>query len=295
MTTFNAGVRYNYLDKFKKHLVEPRLSFNQRFLNSFNLEILGELKHQNTSQIINFQSDFLGIEKRRWRLSNDKEIPVIIGKQISAGLSHSAKGWLFNMVGYFKNVSGITTSSQGFQNQYEFVMENGSYNAMGLDVLVRKQFKNADTWLSYSFLSSDYSFEALPNGVFPNNLEVINTLTFGSTYTLSHFIISAGVNWHSGKPMTTPVVGTELLGNSINFGPVNEERLADYMRVDMSAIYRFNLKGGSKVNIGASVWNLLDKENTINTFFRVNVLGTAEEVEQHSLGITPNAIFRIYF
>ena len=31
MTTLNAGVRYNYLDKFKRHLLEPRLSLNQRF------------------------------------------------------------------------------------------------------------------------------------------------------------------------------------------------------------------------------------------------------------------------
>ena len=82
---------------------------------------------------------------------------------------------------------------------------------------------------------------------------------------------------------------------TINYGPVNEERLDDYMRVDMSAIYQFKMKGTSKVNIGVSVWNLLDKENTINTFYRVNALGTAEEVEQNSLGITPNAVLRVYF
>ena len=152
MTTFNAGVRYNYLDKFKRHLLEPRLSFNQRFLNSFNLEILGEFKHQNTSQIINFQNDFLGIEKRRWRLSNDNDIPIIISKQVSAGLSYSDKGWLINLVGYYKNVNGITTSSQGFQNQYEFEAASGSYDAMGVDLLIRKQFKNRE-YLAELFLS----------------------------------------------------------------------------------------------------------------------------------------------
>jgi hypothetical protein len=297
MTTFNVGVRYNYLDKFKKQLWEPRLSFNQRFLNSFNLEILGEFKHQNTSQIINFQNDFLGIEKRRWRLSNDEEIeeiPVIIGKQISAGLSYSDSGWLINMVGYFKNVNGITTSSQGFQNRYEFELAIGSYDAMGIDVLLRKQFKNLNTWLSYSYLSSDYTFESLPDTSFPNNLEVVNSATFGATYGTPQLLLSAGLNWHSGKPITRPSTGNEVLDNSINYGAVNEERLNDYLRVDVSAIYKFKLKGTSRVNVGLSVWNLLNKENTINSFYRINVLGTIEEVEQNSLGIAPNAVLRIY-
>ena len=75
--------------------------------------------------------------------------------------------------------------------------------------------------------------------------------------------------------MTRPVAGNEVLEDgTINYGPVNEERLDDYMRVDVSAIYQFKLKGTSKVNLGVSVWNLLDKENNINTFYRVNTLGT---------------------
>ena len=296
MTTLNAGARYNYLDKFKRHLLEPRLSLNQRFLDSFNLEILGEFKHQNTSQIINFQNDFLGIEKRRWRLSNDDDFPTMISKQVSTGLSYSDKGWLINLVGYYKNVNGITTSSQGFQNQYEFETGIGDYDAVGVDLLIRKQFKNLNTWLSYSYLSSDYTFafESLPQTSFANNLEVVNSATFGATYTTPHFLFSAGMNWHSGKPITRPLDGNEVSGNRINYGPVNEERLDDYMRVDMSAIYQFKMKGTSKVNIGVSVWNLSDKENTINTFYRVNAVGEVEEVRQNSLGITPNAVLRVY-
>ena len=61
-TNLNAGLRYNYIGKFDKHLLEPRLSFSHRFLNNFSFELLGEFKHQNVSQVINFQNDFLGIE-----------------------------------------------------------------------------------------------------------------------------------------------------------------------------------------------------------------------------------------
>ncbi len=294
-THLNAGLRYNVIGKFNKHIWEPRLSFNQRFLENFNLEILGEFKHQSTSQVINFQNDFLGIEKRRWQLSDNNEIPVVLSKQVSAGLSYGAKGWLINAVSYFKNVDGITAQSQGFQNQYEFVKSKGSYDAIGMDVLIRKQFNNVNAWFSYSSLNSDYTFDVPIRKTFTSNLEIIHALTFGTSYTTEHFRFSAGLNWRSGKPTTGPMPDNEVQDDVINYGLANSGRLDDYMRVDLSTIYQFSFGNNTRANIGLSVWNLLDRENTINIFYRVNALGMAEEVKQNSLGITPNAVFRIYF
>ncbi len=90
-TQLNLGLRVNYLDEFRKQLWEPRLSFNHAFGKGFNVEVLGEFKHQSTSQIINFQNDFLGLEKRRWQLSNDNTIPVLTSKQASVGISFNKK------------------------------------------------------------------------------------------------------------------------------------------------------------------------------------------------------------
>ena len=294
-THIGTGVRYNYIGKFKKHIWEPRLSFNQQFLNTFNLEILGEIKHQNTSQIINFQNDFLGIEKRRWQLSDNDEIPIIKSKQLSGGLSYSKKGWLINVVAYLKEVDGITTQSQGFQNQYEFVKAQGSYDAKGMDVLVRKRFSKVNTWLSYSYLDTDYTFSSLAENTFPSNLDITHAITFGNSYTTRHFRFSAGLNWRLGKPTTRPVVGNEIVDDEVNYDLTNKGRLDDYMRVDLSAIYQLDLGNRTKANIGLSIWNLLDKENTINNFYRTNELGVMDEVLQNSLGITPNAVFRVYF
>lgn len=64
-TNLSSGLRYNYIEKFGKHLLEPRFSLSHKFLDHFSVEVLGEFKHQNASQVINFQNDFLGIEKRR--------------------------------------------------------------------------------------------------------------------------------------------------------------------------------------------------------------------------------------
>ncbi|MDP2160692.1 MAG: TonB-dependent receptor, partial [Flavobacterium sp.] len=88
-TNVKVGVRYSYIEKFKMHILEPRISVNHKLVDNLRIEILGEMKHQNISQIINFQNDFLGIEKRRWRQSNNKDFPIIMSKQLSLGVNYN--------------------------------------------------------------------------------------------------------------------------------------------------------------------------------------------------------------
>ena len=271
------------------------MSFNYQLAKGFNVEILGELKHQNTSQVINFQNDFLGIEKRRWQLSNNQDIPIIESRQISGGLSYSNSGWLFNGVAYFKEVEGITTQSQGFQDQYEFVRTSGSYESIGIDFLLRKQIDKLNAWLSYSYLSSDYTFPELPEGTFPSNFDITHAFTTGVTYAAGQLRLSAGFNWRSGKPFTSPSPVEPVTDGTVNYQEVNNDRLDDYFRLDVSGLYDFPLGKRTSGQLGISVWNLLDRENPLNTFYRTGPLNEAEQVVEASLGITPNAVFRFYF
>ena len=293
-TTLNIGFRFNYLDKFNKALLEPRLSFNQRFLNHFTVEVLGEFKHQTTSQIINFQNDFLGVEKRRWQLSNDDDIPILTSRQVSLGLSYNKKGWLLSIEGYFKYIDGITSQSQGFQNQYEFIKSTGSYDVKGLDVLVRKQFQKLNTWLSYAYMDNLYRFEDLEPNTFPSNYDITHSVTLGLTYSLTNLKLSLGANWHSGRPITIPISGNEISDNTVNFDMTNASNLDDYLRLDISAMYNFKMGKNTIGEFGISIWNLLNKENEINRFYRSNN-ETLNETIQRSLALTPNAVFNLRF
>jgi hypothetical protein len=293
-TNLNTGLRYNYIEKFDMHILEPRLSFSHKFLDHFSVEVLGEFKHQTSSQVINFQNDFLGIEKRRWQLSNDNDIPVIRSRQGAVGLTYNKSEWLISAEGYYKKVKGITTQSQGFQNQYEFVKMDGAYDVKGVDFIVRKQLNNFNSWLSYSFMTSDYTFNSLPENTFPSNFDISHAITFGTNYTLERLKVSAGLNWNSGRPNTSPIDGNEISNNDINYGATNSEQLQDYLRVDISAMYDFKLSRTTTANIGLSIWNLLDRKNIINTFYRRND-EVIDEIEQFSLGITPNLLFRVNF
>ncbi|QIE59718.1 TonB-dependent receptor [Rasiella rasia] len=288
----SAGIRYNYLDKFKKSILEPRLSFTQKFLDHFSVELAGEFKHQIASQVVNFQNDFLGIEKRRWQLSNDDSIPVLQSQQYSTGFNFSNRGWLFTTELYYKYVDGITSQAQGFQNQFEFVKTQGSYTSVGADFLLRKKFDAVSMWLSYSLMNSEYTFETLSPQAIPSNYNIPHNLTFGTTYAQNGLKIAAGIHWRSGNPTSIPVPGNEIVDGSINYGLTNAERFDDYFRVDGSILYRFTI-GNSEAQAGVSVWNILNQTNTISSFYRINGQGDLVENTQTALGVTPNASVRI--
>ncbi len=202
---------------------------------------------------------------------------------------------LISVEGYYKQVNGITTSSQAFQNQFQFIRASGSYETIGLDFLTSKRFSQFTTWLSYSNSESTFQFPQLTPSSFPNNLDIRHRATFGCSYQVNHIGLSAGLNWHSGKPFTEPVKMTEITNNRINYNAPNTSRLPDYLRIDFSITYRFPM--GDEVNgqLGASVWNVLNRENDVNAYFNVNDGDQLESVRQSALRLTPNMIFRVNF
>ena len=294
-TTIQAGLRYNYIEKFKKLILEPRLSFNQKIFDHFNFEILGEFKHQNSSQIVSFQNDFLGIENRRWLLSNNEDIPIIKSKQASIGFNYNHKGWLLSTEGYFKEVNGITSQSQGFLDQYIFSRTSGDYRVKGMDILVNKRFKKLNVWLSYSYADNEYTFKELQADSFPNNLDITHAITFGSSFTTNDFKISAGFNWHTGKPTTLPVIGNEINNNQISYQDSNSSRLKEYIRIDASATYRFKITDKINAQTGVSIWNSLNHKNIINSYYNIDSDNTIKEITNKALNFTPNFSFRVLF
>lgn len=296
-TSARIGLRTNYVDKFSEFFIEPRLSFSQKFLEHWRFEILAELKSQTTSQVIDLQNDFLGVEKRRWILSNNEVIPIINSKQGSIGIHYNKNNFTISAEAYVKQIEGITTRSQGFQNQYQFIDAIGNYNIKGIDILINKRFNNFSTWLSYTYSKNNYQFEALNFArTFPNNLDIRHAFTFAGTYAIGGFKLALGLNYRSGKPFTRPNSQTPLSSASfINYAAPNSSNINDYIRTDLSATYKFKFTNTADAVIGASIWNVLDRKNVINTYFTIDDSETISKIEHQSLGITPNITFRVKF
>ncbi|MBO0321769.1 carboxypeptidase-like regulatory domain-containing protein [Muricauda sp. CAU 1633] len=297
------GARFNFIENlntFNTFLVEPRLNLNFRLANYLRAEVLGEFKSQTTNQVIDLEQNFLGIEKRRWILSDDDTLPVTQSKQGSVGINYERNNFYVGLEGFYKNVDGISTSTQGFQNQDQFNGEIGSYDVKGIEFLINKRGDRYSTWLSYAYNKNDYTFDSIVPHKFPNNLDIRHTITFAGTYTYKNLKLSLGVNYRTGKPYTQPLEGDEALNITIfpaqiNYEAPNSSRLPEYFRADASAIYSFNLTRGIKANAGVSLLNMTNRKNSLNRYYRVNDENQIETVESVSLGITPNVSFRVRF
>lgn len=290
------GARASYFEKLSKALIEPRISFNQIVLEHFRLEVLGELKSQSITQIIDLQQDFFGIEKRRWQLANNNDVPLITSQQASIGLSYNQNNLLISAEAYYKNVNDITARSQGFQNQFQFTNDTGSYTVKGIDFLVNKRFNDFSTWLSYSYSTNDYTFKTLNNSKsFANTLDLKHVVNGSFTYHHGSFKVGLGINWHSGRPYTSPEDQQILTNSAIEYQAPNSSRLRDYFRTDISAIYKFKLSKGIKSEVGASLWNVFNHNNIINRYYRLDSDGNILEINNQSLKITPNFSLRFNF
>lgn len=299
-TQLQIGLRSNYFEKFGLFRFEPRLAFNQVLSQSWKFDVLAELKSQTLSQIIDLQQDFLGIEKRRWVLANEQDIPVQESKQASFGFTYLKGGWLFSIDNFYKQISGISSQSQGFQNQYEFADVTGRYDVTGTELLLQKSFAKFYTWVSYCWNENQYRFESLTPNEFPNNTSISHSISWAGIYEWKQLRLALGAKWHSGRLYTEPsgfVIDADNPANSsVTYRMPNAGRLDDYVQFNFSASRQWDLRKSTSLFTSVSLLNLLDRKNIINRYHRINTLrNTVENVDTYSLGFTPNICIRIVF
>ncbi|MET3031667.1 hypothetical protein [Flavobacterium johnsoniae] len=296
-TYFKAGTRINYIEKFEKFILEPRVQFGYGINKNLNLELLGELKSQNSQQIIDLQKDYFGIEKRRWIISNNGSIPIQRSRQLSLNLSYIKNDWLFDIENFYKKVTGITTSSQGFQNQLEFVKTTGDYEVWGAEMLLQKKMNHFLTWLSYTYNHNNYHFINYEYPVFPNNFEVMHTASWAGIYEKNNFKIALGTKWTSGRPKTSPDNSQIDPSNpTLVYNKPNNTNLHIFSQVNFSSTYKWETDNGIQYKLGISILNILNRKNEISEYYRISSLtNSIEEVETFSLQRTPNLSFRVSF
>lgn len=286
------GIRAIYLQEFNMLIPEPRVALNYKITDYISCEVLAESKSQYTTQLIDYQTDFLGIEKRRWVLSDNNSIPLIKSRQISLGLQYNRNRFLLSIEGYKKKVDGIITPSQGFQNQFQYVYAIGNYETEGIEALINKRFRKLNLWLDYSLALNNYYFGELIPTTFPNNLDIRHTATLGGSYKIKNFEVSSGFNFRTGRPYTKPLQNNLVTTTKIVYEEPNSSHVDNFIRLDLSAKYKFHIKK-VKGQFGVSVWNTLNRKNVIDIYYLQNEENLVQ-VNQHALAITPNVNLRLF-
>nr|WP_299343239.1 carboxypeptidase-like regulatory domain-containing protein [Allomuricauda sp.] len=291
------GSHYSLLDEF---YFEPRINVEYPLSDFFRIKGTAERRYQPISQLIEFEDIQLRLENNIWTLSDGNEIPVLESTQFSGGFLISANGWTLDIDGYVKNINGLTSFTNGFTNAAEELSE-GESDIFGVDVLLRKEIANYRIWLGYTFNDVQYSFSELQTSSFPGNNDVTHNFRVSNTVDLKNWELSLGWTYRTGIPFT-PVDGFNTISGDIDFGSLNSERLPNYHRLDASLLYKFGISQNGNIRgaFGVSFQNIYNRRIPISVFYRVdeNVETGFQElnqIEQLSLGFTPNATFRIFF
>lgn len=297
-----AGVRLNNYrnpENFTKFITEPRLNINYTFAENWKAILLGEFKSQATNQVIDLEQNFLGIEKRRWVISDGTNLPVTRSKQGSFGINYDHKTLFIGLEGFYKEVKDISTLTQGFQNENQFNGEIGKYAVKGVEFLINQKTNTYSIWGSYTYNLNNYTFPDFDPSEFPNNFDIRHTATVAATFTTGNVRLGIGINYRSGKPFTRPdaenPLNTDVFPFRINFEEPNSSRLPEYLRADASAIYDFSMSPKVGATLGFSILNFTDRQNTLNTYYQLGPNDTIERIENVSLGLTPNMSFRVRF
>ncbi|WP_317131217.1 MULTISPECIES: TonB-dependent receptor domain-containing protein [unclassified Polaribacter] len=296
------GVRANYFHKFQKLVIEPRINIRQKLNDQFAIKLEGEFKNQTTTQKIDFEDNFLGIEKRRWILSDDENTPIMTSKQASFGIEYSKNKIYADITGFYKKIDGITAANQGFYNNTQNFISIGNYETKGVELLVNKQTKKISTWVSYTYSKNEYTFDVFNPQTFSNSLEISHSLSAAFNYNFTQNLkVSFGGILRSGRPYTKPVKGNETIQNGnriiVNYDNPNQERLDNFFRIDISGSYKFELSKTVESTIRFGCTNITDKQNMLDSYYIVDNASTnnVKIINNYSLPFTPNLSFRVNF
>ncbi len=297
----SLGTRFNLYTELGKSFVEPRIFLQKHLTKNWEINTSAEYRSQPTSQIKESVVSDLSLENEVWTLANNEQFPIITSYQYTLGSSFKKNKWLLDIDGYYKQINDITTLTSGFINPTDNTYHNGKSEIFGLDFFLKKRFKKYKTWISYSYINTNNTFESINNNEsFPGNWNIEHTVKWSHFYKIKNFQFSLGWLWHTGKAFTN-ISGIDDTGQIIvlEFDKINGDNLPIYHRLDLSAIYDFKIghHPNVKYRLGFSLLNVYDRKNILNREFRTtnSLQNQLINSDIFSLGITPNISFRVFW
>ncbi len=291
------GMRLQYYASLSKVSPEPRLGIKYNVVKHFRLKFAGGLYSQNfvaassDRDVVNLFYGFLSSPELGDLPSefNGKTVKSSIQKAWHTILGFEAdltKKIDLNVEGYIKRSTQLTNLNRDKiyddiadnhdipdDLKKDFVIETG--DAYGVDFTLKYDFKRTYIWVVYS-LGYVNRFDGL-NTYLPNydrrhNINLVATRTFGKGLDWE---LSARWNFGSGFPFSQTAGYYEQLSlNGANANPITENgqigilygnlnngRLPDYHRLDITIKKTFELSKNSILDITFSTTNVYDRQN----------------------------------
>lgn len=258
--------------------LEPRVSMSFQIMPAVN----GHISYNRSSQfeylITNSISPFTSMEI--W-LPAGPNIKPMFADQISGGIHLKAKKLPVGLdldVFYKKMHNALSYEDHAymlFNPQVESELRYGEGRSYGVEVLLKKDGRRWDGWISYAYTRSlvripdvggDNYFPAIYDR--PHNVSFLMNFRPGSRWEISTQWLYA-----SGSPFTTPTGYYYYQGYQIPFyRERNNDRLPVYHRLDASVNFRISrLNARNEHFVRFSLFNLYARKNPFSIHFNKSV------------------------
>lgn len=309
----NVGFRGNYYNVTEKLFWEPKI--NIKYDASSWLKIKGSwaLNNQMISRILRL--DLFTSNPDFWILAN-KDIPVINSNQVAAGFhldfpfaTIDLEGFLTLTTDEVEYLPSLRNFDVNDENQ-EQLYASGDNMTKGIELMVEKGFGKYSGWIGYTLSNSLNYFEDINNGnPFPSRFDQRHEFKLVNMYKAGSWNFSLIWIYGTGKPYSAPEGSysiTTLDGTVINnvaYANINNKRLPNYHRLDLSSTYNFKL-GNTDAKIGLSIFNLYNRKNIkYRRFSKINFDENGEVLNNDNyvvsdillLGVTPSVFFNWKF
>jgi hypothetical protein len=239
------GVRINYDMNLSKSFVQPRFIANYQVNDQLKLSGAWGIYKQFIAY--NATVDEQGNSVYNWTVCDGKNIPIYTSNHFVLGAIYRKKSWKLDLNFYNKTTSGITKVIQTKNSSTNLI---GEGKAIGMDILVRKNFKGSTAWVAYTLSKTTEYYPVKTKNTATELSErapqdQTHEVKFACILNMSPFYLSADYVYGSGFPSTNPNVKDDVV---------------PYQRFDTALTYRFSAKK-YYLQTGLSILNLFDTQN----------------------------------
>lgn len=259
-------------ESYKRFLnAEPRVSVSYFPNERMSLKLGFSRNVQNIHLVSNSISPFTSLDV--W-LPSSLNIRPQLANQFSAGYYYhiSSKNISLSAEAFYKkmlNQIDYEPHAQILLNPLlESELEFGTARSYGVELLAEKDEGRVHGLIGYTWSRAKRTFPGINNGVEYNAFyDRPHQINLSATYVLStRWLLSANWNYGTGAPYTAPVSYYSFNGREVPlYGDVNNERLPDYHRMDISATHTLNKNPDSRFThqLSFSVFNFYGRKNAL--------------------------------
>ena len=243
MLLLKPGLRMDIHSITGKVYLQPRLSLMYRLNDYFRVNAAAGMYNQFVAK--NIILDAAGNYTLDWALCDGSSVKVLNSQGYAMGFSFHKNDFVASIEGFLKYTGGLTRFLQTTDGTLSY---EGVGRTKGLDLFVKKDFRNQTFWISYTLSKTEEKFPYFPTSEYlPAMHDQRHELKVAGLTKIKSFHFSANYVFGSGFP-----------------DPAQLPEVVDYMqiysRLDAAVIYRFS-KRKIHVDGGISVLNILNHEN----------------------------------